>query len=445
MNFSKHLMTAATAALTFGTIAAVPVVSEVELTQNKSTREVTVTYALENAPCVVTLDIQTNTLADASGDWVSIGGSNFSNAAGDVFKRVESKGTGEKYAITWLPHLSWPDRKIATGGIRAVVTAWSDDDKPDVMVVGLSENVQDRVHYYPGLDYLPGGLLSNEIYRTTSIVMKRMHARNIPWVKGSQYELRRDADGREDAYEVTLTNDYYIGVFQLTQQQWYTIVGSYRGTYTGQRRMRPLETTSFARMRECDVDSNTSSSAYDWPHEPHEDSYLGRLYKRTGVRFDLPSDAEWEFAARGGHGERAWGDGAMMTYAGSNATDADAHLTKIVRCKANNDTAHTDDPTRGGTSEVGWYGAPNGYGLYDMGGNVAEFCQDFFTKDIAKFRARPHGEIIRRSEATYAEHVIHGCDPAGACYHRPARKNSRAANLDNVGNGFRLYCRDGLK
>ena len=63
------------------------------------------------------------------------------------------------------------------------------------------------VRYYVSTNALPGGLLANPVYRTSSIVMRRIDAKDVTWTMG------RDTD----AFSVTLTDDYYIGVFELTQ------------------------------------------------------------------------------------------------------------------------------------------------------------------------------------------------------------------------------------
>ena len=121
----------------------VPEVSGITMTQGGDSRLVTITYKLDKAPAIVTLDIQTNSTA---GTWASIGGENIQNVSGDVWKKVAA---GD-HTITWRPDISWPDHKIANGGARAVVTAWSVDNPPDYMVVDLTEGAQPNTEcYYP--------------------------------------------------------------------------------------------------------------------------------------------------------------------------------------------------------------------------------------------------------------------------------------------------------
>ena len=101
--------------------AVVPSVTNVGISQDAS-RNVTISYTLANAPAVVTFDIQTNYVDGGETKWVSIGGRNIDCYFGDGNCLVSENGTRK---IVWHPEKSWPDRKIAAGGVRAVVTAWA--------------------------------------------------------------------------------------------------------------------------------------------------------------------------------------------------------------------------------------------------------------------------------------------------------------------------------
>ena len=99
MNSKKTLFgTILAAAATVPLLAAVPVVSDVSMTQDAS-RRVTITYTLSDASAVVTVDIQTNATGST---WASIGGENIQQMTGDVWKKVE---TGSR-TIKWRPDLS---------------------------------------------------------------------------------------------------------------------------------------------------------------------------------------------------------------------------------------------------------------------------------------------------------------------------------------------------
>ena len=222
MNIKKLIMVASVATTTTTLVAAVPEVSGVTMTQAIS-RLVTINYTLADAPAVITLDVQTNANTSAGADdpgWTSIGGEAVCNAEGDVWKKVGTSGTFSG-TITWRPDISWPDHKIANGGARAVVTAWALDNTPDYMAVDISAAAQPNTQtYYPSADFVPGGVIANTAYRTTKLLMRKIMAKGVEWTMGStKLEEQRNAS-REDTHQVVLTNNYYIGVFPVTQSQW---------------------------------------------------------------------------------------------------------------------------------------------------------------------------------------------------------------------------------
>ena len=430
-------------------LAAVPEVTGVTMVQD-TTRLVTITYTLADAPAVVTVDIQTNATGNT---WASIGGEAIWNATGDVWKKVE---TGAR-TIKWRPDLSWPDHKIADGGARAVVTAWALDNTPDYMVVDVSAAAEANTQkYYPSADFVPGGVLSNTNYRTGMILMRKIMAKDVTWMMGSTtLETKRNAT-REATHQVTLTNNYYIGVFPVTQTQWDLIQPSRSApsyyNNAADRAMRPVEQVCYNEIRNA-ANSTTANTAYDWPADPNPSSFLGKLRTKTGIDFDLPSEAQWEFAARAGNGDTKWGDGS-----GILNSDADANLDKLGRYQRNGgqvlsgssyaNPAQSCGATNG-TAIVGSY-APNDWGLYDTAGNVWEWCLDWYADDITahggKVNIDPATPANTLSGASGAYRVMRGgswSSAAGDC--RPAfRYNYTPSNRDNDG-GFRLLCSAGLR
>ena len=155
----------------------------------------------------------------------------------------------------------------------------------------------------------------------------------------------------------------------------------------------------------------------------------------------MPSEAEWEFAARAGHGSGYWGDGSPI----SIADGEDANLNRMARyaktVTVSSPTA-TTPPAEGGTAIVGSY-APNAWGLYDMYGNVAEFTLDAWSNDPSSLRG-----MVKKgtSNSTTQTRVWRGgnyASNAGSC--RPAARGSQAQTIKSKGYGFRVTCRAGLK
>ncbi len=361
----------------------VPSVSNVTMAQAAHSRTVTVTYTLADAAAVVTLDIQTNATDSADGDWVSLGGANVCNATGDVWKKVE---TGDR-TVKWRADRSWRGFKLSNA--RAVVTAWSVDNPPPYLVVDLSAAAgAGTERYYPAAGFLPGGLLANPDYRTTKLVMRKIPAKGVEWTMGSApTETGRDGS-REATHAVTLDDNYYIAVFETTQAQW-ALVQTANPTpsfFSVERPMRPVEQVCYNEIRNA-ANTTTANTAHDWPNAPNPGSFLGLLRAKTGLAFDLPSEAQWEFACRAGHGTGYWGDGSEIL-----SSDKDANLARLGRAyynggrKLDADGKNYVDPGSGvgptnGTAVVGSY-APNSWGLYDMHGNVWEWCLDWYEADV---------------------------------------------------------------
>ena len=461
---SYRLLFAALAAATGAVFAATtPEVYDVTMAQSGSSRLVVITYKLTEA-AVVTLDVQTNATPNAATGWASIGGKAVCNAQGAVWRKVtgtEADGEG-RYTITWRPDLSWLDAagngfKVADGCAKAVVTAWALDNTPDYMAVDISKAAEANTQrYYPGVDFLPGGVLSNTNYRTGMILMRKIMAKDLTWMMGSTtLETQRNAT-REATHQVTLTNNYYIGVFPVTQAQWDLIQTSRLApsyfNNAADRAMRPVEQVCYNEIRNA-ANSTTANAAYDWPHDPNPGSFLGLLRTKTGLDFDLPSEAQWEFAARAGNGDTKWGDGS-----GILNTDKDVNLDKLGRYQYNGGKVLSGssyvNPAQScgamnGTAIVGSY-APNDWGIYDTAGNVWEWCLDWYEDAInahgGKVNIDPATSANTLSGASGATRVIRGGGwnyAAGIC--RPAYRDGHSPTNRSYNYGFRVACTAGLR
>ena len=352
-------------------LQAAPVVepASVNMQQNTLSREVTISYTLSGESGIVTLDILTN--------GVSIGGTNINHLAGDVNKVV---GTGDRM-IKWRPDKSWPGQKIADGSVTARVTAWAKDTPPDYMVVELVAGGTKR--FYTDAGFLPDGGLTNLIYKSERLVLRKIPAANVQWRMGSsQYELgSADYRSGETPHLITLTNDYYIGVFPVTMKQYKTFYGTkapvmdfWFSTYEFSDYL-PAAHTSFELLR-------GQTASYDWPANGHavaSDSVIGKLRSVTGIAFDLPTDAQWEFACRAGTGT-ALNTGLDL----SNATACD-EMSAAGWYEGNSVTDGAKHPRAVGLKAV------NSWGLYDMHGNVWEQCLDWAAAMSAAAVVEPVG------------------------------------------------------
>ena len=163
-------------------------------------------------------------------------------------------------------------------------------------------------------------------------------ADNMVYVQGGTFtmgatdEQGSDAENNEKpAHNVTLSS-YYIGKTEVTQELWQVVMGSNPSYYKGNR--KPVDQVSW----------------YDCQ------TFFSKLNSLTGKNYRLPTEAEWEFAARGGIKSKGY------KYSGSNTLD---------------DVAWYDGNYDYGTHEVETK-SPNELGLYDMSGNVFEWCNDWY-------------------------------------------------------------------
>ena len=407
-----------------------PAVQSVNMTQSDD-RTVTISYTLSEAPAVVTLDIVTN--------GVSIGGENIQYVTGDVNRKVSGK---ESYTITWRPDFSWQGNLAVA---QAVVTAWPLDNTPDYMVVDLTAPKTDNVRYYASTNFFPGGLLANRKYRTTSIVMRKILAKGVTWWMGSS-----DGDGgrpsasaaKEIRHQVTLTNNYYIGVFEVSQTQW-TLVQTDRPnaaqfSWGGDRAMRPVENVCYNEIRMAANSTSANANAKEWPEAPYAGSYLDLLRAKTDIDFDLPSDAEWEYACRAGHGDNEWNNGVAYTSSTLASTAPGRHNQNGGNNSTASSMGYANCPASIGTAICGTY-APNDWGLYDMHGNVGEWCLDWYQDSLAG----TDGSVITTGSGNRVRRSGLGSD--GAVHLRSAARTGNAPTLRHQFIGFRLACRAGLK
>ena len=230
-----------------------------------------------------------------------------------------------------------------------------------------------------GVSYLsvaPEGGWSDE-YKTSKIVLRR--------VEPGTFDMGDHIHGGPLYKNIRITVPYYIGVFEITQRQWELIQGTRPSFFAEESsyETRPVEMVSYDMIR-------GSMRGANWPNDNavDEDSFLGVLRTRSGVEFDLPTEAQWEFACRAGttndynNGEQCAIYGSMAYYS------EDTNLNSVARYYYNGSRCWVDcgQPSLGlhdynsdttvGTAKVGSY-LPNALGIYDMHGNVDEWCRDW--------------------------------------------------------------------
>jgi formylglycine-generating enzyme required for sulfatase activity len=238
------------------------------------------------------------------------------------------------------------------------------------MVIDLSGGTNATVYPVGYLSEVPEGGWTDE-HRTTKLVL-RLIPRGTFTMGSPPSELGHAID--EVQREVTLTSDYYMGIFEVTQRQWALVMGTWPSCFTNTtcRDSHPVAQVSYYEIREnplpvMDQSSKGGAIAPNWPQsaQAHSGSFVGKLRAKTGVSaLDLPTEAQWERTCRAG-----------TTTALNNGKD----LTSTTNCQNLSQLGHywgdTDAIT---TAMVGSY-LPNAWGLYDMHGNVLEYCLDWYS------------------------------------------------------------------
>ena len=219
----------------------------------------------------------------------------------------------------------------------------------------------------------PEGGWTNDVYKTDKIVLRRIEPGAFTMGSPTN-EPMREYD-TEEPHPVRLTEAFYIGVFEITQAQWEHVMGEkprcYKDYYPDMR--QPVRDVSYDDLRGTD-------RGQGWPGNMGVDAstFLGRLREKVdGFAWDLPTEAQWEYACRAGT-ETAFNDGSDMNrYDIGGGRWVDDSLSLLGRYDGNrNDGAggYSDGPT-----VVGSY-KPNQWGLYDMHGNVEEWTRDWRRK-----------------------------------------------------------------
>jgi len=346
------------------------VTGTVRFVPDEATRSVTISYDLVNGPAVVTVDVQTN---GAASSWTSIGGRHQVRMIGDVNRLVAGDGTK---SIRWFPDHDWP--WLSPDRIRAVVTAWSVQDPPDWMVCSLV--VTNNVRYYASLDFAPEPELTNLVYLTEKLLLRKVKAAGRLWRAGSPIGDVSVAgyEKRAYPYQVQLTNDYYLAVHMTTRhQERIAFAGGDYGTSTSD----PIEkdhTHGYMLIPQIGtyeiLRGSSDANWKGWPQcayalKPNVKTRLGNYRALTGVDFDLPTEAEWEYACRAGT--------TTALYNGKNVSDATAaeNLGDIAWFSGTRDRAPY--VVGNNRTHVGLL-QPNAWGFHDMLGNYPEWCLDWY-------------------------------------------------------------------
>ena len=209
-------------------------------------------------------------------------------------------------------------------------------------VIDLSEGADATSYPVTYLSEPPIGGFNVDEYKTTKLVLRRIEAGTF--IMGE--------DQNDESHRVTLTKPFFCGLFEMTQKQYMLVTGNNPSYNSGET--LPVECLNHYTIRGMSSDDTWPSSSAVTPS-----SFMGKLRARTGLDFDLPTEAQWEYACRAG---------TSTTYSYGNSANGDYMWYRGNSRWWNGNNEPQSRPV--GSKN------PNQWGLYDMHGNVWEMCLD---------------------------------------------------------------------
>jgi formylglycine-generating enzyme required for sulfatase activity len=269
-----------------------------------------------------------------------------------------------KGRVTWAIEEDYPNLKAEDVKVAVTVVPFT-SLTPVYMVIDLSGGSSAESYNVRYTTKEPVHTpKANDVCKTTQMWLRRIKGDGTAFTLGG----KAVPSDENNSFYAKLTKDYYIGVFEVTQQQWYQIKGewdSYMSNVTW-RATRPKDNFSIKLL--------FNQERYYWPDNKDlvSTSFLKKLRDKTGLKtLNLPTEAQWQFAACAG----ASGTDYYLNPEGNQYNRSE--IARNLQSAGGGTAAYGDglcDADKGSAC-VGTY-KPNAFGLYDMIGNVVEDCLD---------------------------------------------------------------------
>jgi formylglycine-generating enzyme required for sulfatase activity len=267
-------------------------------------------------------------------------------------------------------------------------------------------------------------------YKTSKMVMRRIPAKDATFRMGRPASPASGIQYTADNANVTLTNDFFISVFEVTEGQYKRLTavnGTLGSSPTSKGDSYPVGNMSYNTLR------GNPANWTDWPDDQHcvaSGTAIAKMRANMpALPFDLPTEAQWEFACRAGT--------ITDLYIGKYVSGASTYPTYLGRIAWYNTSLH-----------IGGMKHPNAFGLYDMVGNQAEHCRDLFTSGTGDSEDPPalSGDLTEPYGVTTGTSANHNINEKGGYYGRDyaycscgARRLNHKLSTGQAQMGFRLW------
>ena len=347
-------------------------VSGVAFTQDADSHDVTVSYDLttsDGEPAFVSLDVLTN--------GVSVGATRVKNVKGDVSTSpadtasLVSPGTGKR--ITWKARADLPNVGLTDAAVRVTAIA-TNHFEGLYMVVDLSRGKDSA--YWPVQYTACKPDTNSPAFYATELWLRRVPAGTFAMGYGTSGDPA-------PVHNVTLSRDFYCAVVPTTRAQHLLIRG--KNTYADywpngeglDDNGDPFDHYPVSR----DVSYNEIRGSA-WPDAGGvtAGAVVGRLRARTGLQFDIPTEAQWEYACRAGHSGNTLNDGTPYSNSAYVALGWGQANSGWVQNTSPNDHWHPVAKLK-----------PSDWDFYDFYGNVLEWCRDWYAAYTADAVTDPTG------------------------------------------------------
>lgn len=392
--------------------SAAPEISDVAILVDHESPGVTVTYSLSE-DAVVTFKL-------FSGG-TEIPGTGITKVVGDVRRKVFASTAGKPRKFHWAADLE--DRAegdpVNYASLSVRLTAWATNAPPDFMAADLVAPT--NVTFYADVTEIPFGI-TNELYKTQKMLFRKIPAKEVVWTMGSSAIQDNNGAGDVAAHSVVLSDDYYIAVYHVTQRQSYNFCGvtSVKWTDFADSAMRPSCGMSYANL----LGSSTAMAPET------ADCHIGKLIARTGIpSLNLPTEAQWEYACA-----------ALTDTKWYNGNTWGANGSALISWTSSNIQSETG-ATENCPQPVGLK-LPNAWNLYDMAGNVFEFCLDWYVVPYEFSEGTPVRDPLQTTQPSsnnrvrrgggYGNNYIFGCT---------SRRTTISYTSKGYDNGWRPVCK----